>query len=129
MEFELSRLITTNYFFDRHPGGEFTIGYYLIIFFLLVMFFGRFFTSIAANNKYLKKSGRKKFGKFVFMGFIGEAFLAARFSTVPFFSMRFFLYATILLIIFFAIKNSTEIIRDYKRRVDSVSRERFKVKK
>jgi len=61
------------------------------------------------------------------MGFLGEAFLAARFSTVPVFSMRFFLYATIFLILFFTVKNGIEIIRDYKKRVDSVSRERFKI--
>ncbi len=128
MGFEFSRLITTNYFFDKHPGGEFIPGYFLIIFFLIVIFYGRIFASIAANNKYLKKSGRKKFGKFVFLGSLGETFLAARFSAVPFFSMRFFLYTTIILILFFTVKNSIEIIRSYKKRINSVARERLKIR-
>jgi hypothetical protein len=129
MGFDLSRLITTSYFFDKHPGGDFNIGYFLIIFFLIVIFWGKIFALISTDNKYLKKSGRKKFGKFVFLGLLGESFLAARFSAIPFFSMRFFLYATILLIFFFAFKNAIEIIKNYKKRINSVARERFKKKK
>jgi len=126
MFFDFSQLTKFSYFFDKNPGGEFLSGYFLLIFFGLAIFAGSIFKKFFAQKKYLKKSGRSQFGKFIFLGICGEIAVAARFSAVPVFSMRAILWLIFLATIFFAIATFWRIRREYKKRLASVAREKNK---
>ena len=63
---DFSLLLTSHYYFDVNPGGDFLIGFGLLVFFILVMFMGRFARNLARGNKYLRKSMKKKFWAFPF---------------------------------------------------------------
>jgi hypothetical protein len=119
---DLSLLLTSHYYFDVNPGGDFLIGFALLVFFILVMFTGRFARKIAHGNKYLRKSMKKKFWAFPFLGTLGVIAVLSRFGGVPGFSMRIFLYVLLVGIILLVAGVSLKIRSEYLRRIASVSR-------
>ncbi|MCF7917915.1 hypothetical protein K9L27_02865 [Candidatus Gracilibacteria bacterium] len=123
MQFDLSQLLTGYYFFDRAPGGEFLWGYALLVFFVLILFTKSIVMKFVSDDKYLRKSLRKKFGRFVALGVIGIFLVASRFSGIPVFSMRLWLYLTLLLTVGIGIWTFVKIRREYQKRISSVERE------
>ncbi len=121
---DFSLLLTSHYYLDVNPGGDFLIGFALLIFFILIMFTGRMARKAAHGNKYLRKSMKKKFWAFPFLGVLGIIAVLSRFSGVPGFSMRVFLYVILLGIIVLGLVVTYRIHREYCRRVASVTRER-----
>lgn len=119
---DFSLLLTSQYYLDMNPGGDFLIGFALLAFFILIMFTGRMARNVAHGNKYLRKSMKKKFWAFPFLGVLGVIAVLSRFSGVPGFSMRVFLYVILLGIIALGIIMACKIHREYRRRVDSVAR-------
>jgi len=124
MDFDFSRLLTLHYFLDRNPGGDFLIGYALLVFFILVIFARPIILKFTPENKYFRKSARRKFGKFVFLGILGVIFVSARFSTVPVFSMRLLLWLTFLLVLLFGVQTLLRIRKEYRTRIEAVEREK-----
>ncbi len=119
---DFSLLLTSHYYLDANPGGDFLIGFALLAFFVLVMFTGRIARKAAHGNKYLRKSMKKKFWAFPFLGVLGGIAVLSRFSGVPGFSMRMFLYIILLGIILLGIFMAFKIHSEYRRRVASVAR-------
>jgi len=121
--FDFSQLASSEYFFDKNPGGDFLLGYPLLVFFLLAIFVRGFCRKRAEGDKYFKKSIRKKFGLLISSGIVGVVLVLARFSAVPVFSMRLFLYLTAIATVIFAIRAFFRISREYRKRMDSLKRE------
>lgn len=121
---DFSLLLTPHYFFDVNPGGDFLIGFALLAFFILTLFVGRIARKLAGSNKYLRKSMKKKFWAFPFLGVLGIVAVLSRFGGVPAFSMRIFLYGILVGIILLGIGMTYKIQKEYKRRMASVSRSR-----
>lgn len=119
---DFSLLLTSHYYLDVNPGGDFIIGFGLLLFFVLIMFLGRFSQKMARGNKYLRKSMKKKFWAFPFLGALGIIAVLSRFGGVPVFSMRLFLYILFVGIILLALIVFYRIRREYKIRIASVAR-------
>lgn len=119
---DLSLLLTAHYYLDMNPGGDFLIGFALLLFFVLIMFLGRFSLKMASGNKYLRKSMKKKFWAFPFLGALGIISVLSRFGGVPIFSMRLFLYILFVGVILLAGGVFFRIYREYKIRIASVAR-------
>ena len=115
-----------NYFLDTNPGGEFILGLPLLIFFVVAIFAKSFFKTKISADKYFKKSCRRRFWRITVFGVLGVILVAARFSEVPFFSMRLFLYLIFGSTILVALFTFFQIFRDYKKRLNSVRREKCK---
>ncbi len=119
---DLSQLFTAHYYFDMNPGGDFLIGFALLAFFILSMFVGRMANKAAHGDKYLKKSMKKQFWAFPFLGSLGIVAVLSRFAGVPAFSMRAFLYLVFVGIIVLAVFKGLKINREYKKRLASAAR-------
>ncbi len=119
---DFSLLLTSHYFFDVNPGGDFLIGFALLAFFILTMFTGRLARKLAHGDKYLRKSMKKKFWAFPFLGVLGIITVLSRFGGVPGFSMRVFLYMILFGILILGVAITCKIHREYRRRIESVSR-------
>lgn len=119
---DFSLLLTPHYYLDVNPGGDFLIGFALLAFFILTLFIGRMARKSARNNKYLRKSMKKKFWAFPFLGALGIIAVLSRFGGVPGFSMRLFLYIILGGILLLGIIMACKIRREYKRRVASATR-------
>jgi hypothetical protein len=119
---DFSLLLTPNYYFDANPGGDFLIGFALLAFFILTLFLGRIARNMAHGDKYLRKSIKKKFWAFPFLGVLGIISVLSRFGGVPGFSMRIFLYVILLGIVLLTGGIVFKIRREYTRRMASVSR-------
>ncbi len=128
MDFDFARLLTSEYFLDSDPGGDFMLGYALLLFFLGLAFLPSFLKKSAAQNKSLKKSMKNRLGKFIFLGVIGLILVAARFSGVPGFSMRMWLYLVFVGALIAIVYTSIRVSKDYKKRLDSIEREAKKQK-
>ncbi len=126
MDFDFTRLLTADYFLDKTPGGEFLMGYLLLIFFVLAIFSKSVLKRFVPDNKYFRKAIRKKFGKFVALGIIGLVLVSARFSGVPVFSMRLLLYIIFLLTLGFEIQTLFKVRAEYLKRIGSMKREKEK---
>jgi len=123
---DFTKLASANYFLDKNPGGDFLFGYGLLLFFIFILFIGSITKKIGPKNKYFKKSVRKQFGKFIVLGVCGLILVLSRFSAVPFFSMRLFLYFVFLLSLILLITTFFSIAKMYKKRLNSVEREKTK---
>ena len=121
---DLSQLLTSHYFLDKTPGGEFLIGYALLAFFILAIFSKSILKQLGPKNKYFRKSIRKGFGKFVALGVAGLIFTSARFSGVPVFSMRLLLYIVFVPTLVFGILKLIKVYREYTLRIHSAEREK-----
>ncbi len=119
---DFSLLLTSHYYFDVNPGGDFLIGFALLVFFIFVMFSGRFARRMAHGNKYLRKSMKKKFWAFPFLGILGIISVLSRFGGVPGFSMRIFLYVILVGTLLLGVIITHKIRCEYMRRIESVSR-------
>jgi len=126
MEFEISRLFTLSYYLNTNPGGDFLVGYGLLIFFILVLFSRSIVKGFAPHDKYFRKSLRKKFGKFIVLGVLGIILVTSRFSGVPWFSMRLWLYLTLIATLVLLLRTYQQIRGEYKKRIGSVEREKQK---
>lgn len=126
MNWDFSQLLTSFYFFDRNPGGEFLIGYVLLAYFIFLIFLPNIVKSFSVKNKYLKKSLKKRLGKFIFFGVAGVILVASRFAIVPGFSMRIWLYLVLFGSLVFLIVTFLQVFCDYKKRLNSVAREKKK---
>ena len=126
MNWDLNQLLTTQYFFEQNPGGEFIPGYALLIFFILLLFLPGMIQKMANSNKALKKTVKKGLGKFIFLGIIGIILVASRFSAVPSFSMRLWLYLTLGTTLVCGTITFVKMIRAYRTRVNSMNREKEK---
>ena len=124
MNFDLSQLLTSHYFLDKTPGGEFLVGYALFAFFIIAIFAKSILRNLGPKNKYFRKSIRKGFGKFIALGVAGLIFTSARFSGVQVFSMRALLYIVFLPTLVFGIWKLITIYKEYTKRMRSVSREK-----
>lgn len=120
---DLQNLGSLDYWFATNPGGEFILGYGLLVFFLVLFFVPSLLKAQGKGNKHLKKSMKKRLGVFLALSIIGLILVAARFSEVPVFSMRIWLYLVLALSLFFLVRNGRLIHKDYKRRQKSVERE------
>ena len=125
MNFDFSQLLTAHYFLDKTPGGDFLIGYALLVFFILAIFSKSLLRQIGPKNKYFRKTIRKGFGKFVMLGVAGLIFTSARFSGVPVFSMRLLLYIVFLPTLVFGILKLVKIYKEYQKRMKSADREKW----
>ena len=63
MDFQIQRLFTLDYYFASNPGGEFLLGYALLVFFVLAVMSGSLVKKFGPQNKYFKKTIKKQFGK------------------------------------------------------------------
>ena len=121
---DFSLLLTPHYYLDTNPGGDFLIGFAILAFFILTLFVGRIARKMAGGNKYLRKSMKKKFWAFPFLGALGIVAVLSRFGGVPGFSMRLFLYIILVGIFLLGLIIACKIRREYKRRMASVARVR-----
>lgn len=121
---DFSLLLTPHYYLDVNPGGDFLIGFAILAFFILTLFVGRVARKGANGNKYLRKSMKKKFWAFPFLGALGIIAVLSRFGGVPGFSMRLFLYIILVGIFLLGIIVTYKVRCEYKRRMNSVSRSR-----
>lgn len=128
MNWDFSQLLTFYYYFDKNPGGDFSIGYALLVFFVFLILLPFFVKNLSLKNKYLKKSMKKRFGKFIFFGVGGIILVASRFVMVPGFSMRIWLYLVFVGAIVFLFITFFQIFLNYKKRLKSVKREKNKQK-
>jgi len=126
MDFDFNRLLSVDYFLDKTPGGDFLIGYLLLIFFVLAIFSKSVLKKIFPDNKYFRKSIKKKFGKFIALGIIGLILVSARFSGVPVFSMRLLLYVVFLFTLILGIITLFKVRAEYLKRIGSMKREKEK---
>ncbi|MCF7812337.1 hypothetical protein K9M59_01925 [Candidatus Gracilibacteria bacterium] len=126
MQFDFSQLLTAHYFFDRTPGGDFLLGYFLLGFFILLFFARSLVLRFGPQDKYFRKSIRKRFGRFVALGVVGILLVASRFAEIPLFSMRIWLYLILLLSIALGAWTGWSIYQDYQKRLRSVYREKKK---
>ena len=126
MNWDFSQLLQSAYYFEKNPGGDFLIGYILLAYFVLLIFLPGIVKGLVSKNKYLKKSIKKRLGKFIFFGVGGIIFVASRFGLVPGFSMRIWLYLVFLGSIFALFFTFTKVFLDYRKRVASVEREKSK---
>lgn len=126
MNWDFSQLLTFYYYFDKNPGGDFMIGYALLAFFFLLILLPSFMKNLNLKNKYLKKSMKKRFGKFIFLGVGGVILVASRFAMVPGFSMRFWLYLILIVSVGFLFLTFVRVLLNYRKRLSSVQREKSK---
>jgi hypothetical protein len=119
---DFSLLLTPHYYFDVNPGGDFLIGFALLAFFILSLFFGRIANKFAQGNKYLRKSMKKKFWAFPFLGTLGIIAVLSRFGGVPGFSMRIFLYVLLVGILLLLGIVILKVRKEYTKRLASVAR-------
>ncbi len=119
----LSQLFTFSYYWDSTPGGEFPFGFPLLGFFVLLIFLPGFLRKMAAKDKYLKKSMKKRLGKFVFLGVFGIFLTLFRFAEVSTLSKRLWLYIVFISAVVGLIVTLIQVHRDYKKRLKSVERE------
>ena len=120
----LSQLTDWSYYTTFNPGGDFIFGYAALVFFILLIIAPGMIRKIAIKNKYLKKSIKRRFWAFPILGFIGIILVASRFSEVPGFSMRIWLYMVLVLSLLLGIYIAIKVFKDYKKRVQSVEREK-----
>ncbi len=125
MHFDLSQLLTSYYFLDKTPGGDFLIGYALLAFFIIAIFSKSLLRRFGPKNKYFRKSTKSGFGLFIALGIAGLIFTSARFSGVPIFSMRLLLYLAFVPTVVFGILKLIKIYKEYKKRIRSVNREKW----
>lgn len=128
MILDLSKLVSSDYYFLSNPGGDFLFGYPLLIFFIALFFIGPTCEKKAIDNKYLKKAMKNQFWKFYFLGVIGIMLVLSRFAEVPGFSMRFWLYLIFISSLVIIGLTYHNIHADYKKRLNSVEREKKKRK-
>ncbi|MCF7830677.1 hypothetical protein K9M41_01605 [Candidatus Gracilibacteria bacterium] len=126
MYFDFTRLLDLEYFLDKTPGGDFMSGYPLLVFFVLTIFAKGVLKRFFPDNKYFRKSIRKRFGKFVALGIIGLILVSARFSGVPVFSMRLLLYIVFLLTLILGVLTFFKVRAEYLKRIASLEREKEK---
>lgn len=124
--FDLTQLFQWSYYTNFNPGGDFILGYGALIFFFALIFAPGVVKKMAVKDKYLKKSIKKRFWAFPILGTIGVILVASRFSEVPGFSMRLWLYLVVLGSVALAIYTTVRILKDYKKRLQSVEREKEK---
>ncbi len=105
------------------PEGDFLVAFPLLGFFVLATFAGSFLRQKARHNKYLKKSIRKRFGKFIFLGVIGLFLVASRLALIPYFSMRLWLIIITTLTLVLGLFTMIKVRKDYKKRQASARRE------
>lgn len=117
-------LVVKPYLFTPVPSGDFYWGYAFFVFFLLLLFLPTLIRRLTPDSKYLRKSMRKKFGKFIAMGVVGLLLVISRFSQVPYFSMRILLFILLFLAIIFGIFTFFKIQKEYRERLSSVEREK-----
>ena len=122
----LSKLLLPEYYLNPNPGGDFLLGYGLLVFFIFIFFLGSIAKNISTHNKHLKKSMRHQFWKFYFLGATGIVLVLSRFAGVPGFSMRLRLYITLVLTLIILGITFFRIWKGYRRRLESVERERRK---
>lgn len=128
MMLDLSKLIDSRYYFESNPGGDFLFGYLLLLFFIGLFFIGPICEKRAAEDKYMRKSMKNQFWKFYFLGSFGLILVLARFASVPVFSMRIWLYLVLVASVVIMALTFRTIQKDYKKRLDSVKREKKKQK-
>ena len=121
---DFSKLTSSHYFFDRTPDSDFSFGFGLLAFFLLLIFSGAIFRKISSQNKYLKKSGRKQFWPLALLGGLGVILVLARFGQVPVFSARIGLYLVFVAAILLLLTTFVRIFLHYRKRLHSVQREK-----
>lgn len=126
---DLTQLITSAYYFDANPGGDFLTGFVLLGFFIALMFATQIVRSIGPDNKYFRKSMKKKFWVYPFLGVIGTILVLARFGGVPGFSMRAWLFGTLLVSLSLGVRTLWRVHREYTRRKTSAQREAKKFRK
>jgi len=86
-----NNLLQWSYYTEINPQGDFLWGYLFLIFFVLTFMSKGFAENIAGNNKYAKKSIKKVFIKFKFLGAIGILLVLGRFSEIENLSTRLWL--------------------------------------
>ncbi len=126
MYFDLARLATTQYYLDPNPGGDFILGYFLLIFFIALCFVGSLTQPFIAKNKYLRKSFKNQLWKFYILGSLGVILVLSRFAAVPGFSMRLWLYIVLALTLIAGATTFCNVRARYQKRMKSVEREKKK---
>lgn len=126
MDFDIARLFTAHYFLDRNPGGDFLIGFLFLAFFIALLFVKPVVQKLAPDNKYFRKSIRRRLGKFIALGIVGLILVSARFSAVLVFSMRLWLYAVLLTTVVLGVLTFLAVRKEYGLRLESVKREKQK---
>lgn len=118
------RIFDFEYLFQANPGGDFLLGYLCLAFFGFLLFVPSMMRKKAAGDKYMKKSIKKRQGRFTAIGAVGLILTLFRFAEVPYFSMRAWLYTLFFLGVITLIITIRNIKKDYRMRLDSVERER-----
>jgi hypothetical protein len=115
-----------NYYTEINPQGDFLWGYLILIFFVLVFMSKGFAENIAGNDKYAKKSIKKVFLKFKFLGAIGIILILGRFAEIKDLSTRLWLAIVLVITFILLIKTIWQSWKAYKIRIKSVTREVLK---
>ena len=118
-----NNLLQWSYYTEINPQGDFLWGYLFLIFFVLTFMSKGFAENIAGNNKYAKKSIKKVFIKFKFLGAIGILLVLGRFSEIKNLSTRLWLVIIFLVTFILLLKTVWQSWRAYKIRIKSIERE------
>lgn len=123
---DFSNFVSFSYYFDKNPGGDFLPGYVLLAFFIFLLFLPGLLKKKAEGNKYLKKSLKKRLWHFPILAVLGIILVSCRFAQVPGFSMRVWFILVLILSVVTAGYSMVKIYGDYRKRLDSVEREKKK---
>ena len=114
------------WFTSNPPLGDFILGYMALGFFIFLLLLPSFLKSISIKNKYLKKSIKKRLWPFLVIGGLGILLILIQFSEVGILSRPIYLllvFITGIVLMFYLI---FKILRDYRKRLNSVVREKNK---
>ncbi len=116
------------WFTSNPPLGDFIWGYGALAFFIFLLLIPSFMKGISVKNKYLKKSTKKRLWPFLVIGGLGILLVLIRFGEIAFLSRPIYLLLVIIAGIVFGLYLFFKILRDYKKRLSSVKREKNKLK-
>lgn len=89
-----------SYFFTKIPGSDFNYYIPLLVVAVLLFLAGIVLKNLSSKNKALRRTLKKTPSHLTWLGIVLALLLAFRYEMIPYFSIRFFLFLTILLILF-----------------------------
>ena len=105
-----------SYLFSPIPGPTFNYDLYLYIYGAILIVLGLLFVllmRIKKENKAFKKTYSSAPSQFIWLGFIILILVASRTNAIPYLSMRFLLFFTIALSIYYVVKNIVNYFKKY----------------
>lgn len=123
MNFDWMNFLDLDYYLATELSGDFLWGYLIFVYFVFVFMSGGMAMSWAGDDKYAKKSVKKGFLKFKFLGATGIVLVISRFGNIDVLSMRIWLFLAIFISFVLLVWRIFSAYRMYKLRTASVKRE------